>query len=48
MRAVLNLRDCRAYMAACLKIKDKKGSIVPLRMNKPQERLYQQIRELEE
>lgn len=48
MRAVLNLRDCRAYMAACLKIKDKKGSIVPLKLNKPQERLYQQIRELED
>ncbi|MBR3752229.1 MAG: hypothetical protein IKK50_03755 [Ruminiclostridium sp.] len=45
---MLDLRDCRAYMAACLKIKDKKGNIVPLKLNKAQERLYQQIRELEE
>lgn len=44
---MLNLRDCRAYMAACLKIKDKKGNIVPLKLNKPQERLYQLIKELE-
>lgn len=44
---MLDLRDCRAYMAACLKIKDKKGNIVPLKLNKPQERLYQLIKELE-
>lgn len=45
---MLDLRDCRAYMAACLKIKDKKGSVVPFRLNQPQERLYQLIQELED
>lgn len=45
---MLDLRNCRQYMACCLKIKDKKGNIVPLKLNKPQGRLYDQVQELRE
>ena len=45
---MLDLRNCRQYMAYCLKIKDKKGNIVPLKLNKPQGRFYDQVQELRE
>lgn len=44
---MLDLRDCRKYMARCLRIKDKKGNIVPFRLNRPQARLYEQVQTLE-
>ena len=43
---MLDLRNCRQYMACCLRIKDKKGNIVPLKLNKPQARFYEQIQAL--
>ncbi|MGM9564606.1 hypothetical protein [Evtepia sp.] len=43
---MLDLRNCRQYMACCLRIKDKKGNIVPLKLNNPQARFYEQVQEL--
>lgn len=42
----MNLRNCRVYMERFLKIRDKKGAIVPLRLNAPQEKLYGKVKDL--
>ena len=40
------LLNCRWYMEKLLRIRDKSGEIVPLVLNEPQSRLYEQIKEL--
>ncbi len=41
----MNLLNAREYIEGFLKIRDKSGRIVPLKLNPPQERLYNTIRE---
>lgn len=43
---MVHVRVCREYIEKCLKIRDKQGNIVPFRLNGPQNRLYEQIKEL--
>lgn len=38
--------NCRWYMEKMLRIRDKRGNIVPLALNGPQARLYDQVKEL--
>ena len=40
-RIILN---CALYIAHFLKIRDKEGRVIPFRLNKPQQRLYDAIR----
>lgn len=40
--------NCRWYMERMLKIRDKRGQVVPLKLNRPQERLYNTVKELRE
>lgn len=42
---MINVLNCREYIEAFLKIRDKKGRLVPLRLNPPQLRLYSAIAE---
>ena len=42
----MGLLNCRAYIERFLKIRDKKGRIVPLVLNAPQDRLYETVKEL--
>lgn len=39
------LLNCKAYITSFLKIRDKEGRIIPFRMNKSQQRLYDIIRQ---
>ena len=39
------LLNCARYIFHFLKIRDKEGRVIPFRMNKPQQRLYDTIRE---
>lgn len=41
----MNLLNVREYMENFLKIRTKEGQLIPFRMNKPQRRLYQTIKE---
>ena len=43
---MVELGDFAQYAPRCLMIQSKTGEIVPLRMNAPQRRLYQQVEEL--
>ena len=43
---MIRLLHCREYIEKLLKIRDKRGRIVPLVLNAPQARLYYTIREL--
>lgn len=43
---MIDIRDCKTYVENCLKIKAKNGSIIPFKMNAPQERLYNEIMQL--
>lgn len=43
---MVHVRVCREYIEKCLKIRDKQGNIVPFKLNGPQNRLYEQIKEL--
>lgn len=45
---MIRLLHCREYIEKLLKIRDKRGRIVPLVLNAPQARLYDTIRELRE
>lgn len=45
---MVRVRICREYIEKCLKIRNKQGNIVPFRLNGPQGRLYDQIKELRE
>ena len=36
----MDLRNCRDYIEGVLKIRDKRGEIVPFRLNRPQARFY--------
>lgn len=38
--------NCRWYMEKMLRIRDKQGNVVPLALNGPQARLYEQVKEL--
>lgn len=38
--------NCRWYMEKFLKIRDKQGQVIPLALNEPQSRLYEQVKEL--
>lgn len=38
--------NCRWYMEKFLKIRDKDGRVIPLALNEPQSRLYEQVKEL--
>lgn len=40
-----NVLNCREYIETFLKIRDKEGKIVPLKLNPPQLRLYETIRQ---
>ena len=41
----MNLLNAGEYIEGCLKIRDKDGKLVPLKLNPPQRRLYETIRE---
>lgn len=41
----MNVLNCRDYIENFLKIRDKNGKIIPLKMNPPQLRLYETIRQ---
>ena len=43
---MVHVRICREYIEKCLKIRNKQGNIVPFKLNGPQNRLYEQIKEL--
>lgn len=43
---MVRVRICREYIEKCLKIRNKQGNIVPFKLNGPQNRLYEQIKEL--
>lgn len=43
---MVHVRICREYIEKCLKIRNKQGNIVPFKLNGPQGRLYDQIKEL--
>ena len=43
---MVHVRICREYIEKCLKIRDKQGNIVPFKLNGPQNRLYDQIKDL--
>lgn len=45
---MVHVRICREYIEKCLKIRDKQGNIVPFKLNGPQNRLYDQIKDLRE
>lgn len=45
---MVHVRICREYIEKCLKIRNKQGNIVPFKLNGPQNRLYEQIKELRE
>lgn len=45
---MIRLLHCREYIEKLLKIRDKRGRIVPLVLNAPQARLYDTIRDLRE
>lgn len=42
------LLNCKWFVEHLLKIRDKKGNVIPLKMNVPQQRLYDTVRELRE
>ena len=44
----MGLRTCRWFIERLLKIRDKRGQIVPLKLNTPQRRLYDTVKELRE
>ena len=44
----MGLLNCRWYIEHLLKIRNKRQEIVLLKLNGPQERLYNQIKELQE
>ena len=43
---MVHVRVCREYVEKCLRIRNKQGEIVPFKLNGPQNRLYEQIKEL--